>query len=489
LDALCGDGHQYKSVVELSQSPRFEREYSSITDAITHGLSDADFKKIQTQVFNHTRATVNRPHLFFTDCTNNPRPYAKVMREREIVHFPNPAPGNKPICVGHQYSLVAMAPLGERSKSGHWLIPLSLQRVGLDEKGHEAGVQQVLELIDELGLEDELCINTGDSLYGAEACRKKAVSKKNLVQMFRLSNKRKLYRAPEYLKAQGPGRRKLFGDKVMLSDPQTHPTPDAVQTIKMTTKKGKIGEVELTLFKNLLVRGSKDFSSQEHPLNVVKAVVKDSEGALIFKRPLWVALIGERKDEVSPEMAYNTYLNRYDIEHFFRFGKQKLLLNAYQTPELKHEEDWWKFVPLAYVQLYLARQLADVLPKPWERYLPEYKNASPETGLEKTPSQTQRSFANILEMIGTPAKSSVPRGNPKGRESGVKLEKRETQSIHFKSAHQQNDLKKTISSPIENNQEKPNLNEIELILHRLKSEIKTLGLSHSEFIDLLISSA
>lgn len=143
LDALSGDGHQYKSVVELSQSPRFEREYSSITDAITHGLSDADFKKIQTQVFNHTRATVNRPHLFFTDCTNNPRPYAKVMREREIVHFPNPAPGNKPICVGHQYSLVAMAPLGERSKSGHWLIPLSMQRVGLDEKGHEAGVQQV----------------------------------------------------------------------------------------------------------------------------------------------------------------------------------------------------------------------------------------------------------------------------------------------------------------------------------------------------------
>ena len=173
----------------------------------------------------------------------------------------------------------------------------------------------------------------------------------------------------------------------------------------------------------------------------------------------------ERKDEVSPEMAYNTYLTRYDIEHFFRFGKQKRLLNAYQTPELKHEEDWWKFVPLAYVQLYLARQLADVLPKPWERYLPEYKNASLETGLESTPSQTQRSFANILEMIGTPAKSSVPRGNPKGRESGVKLEKRDTQPIHFKSAHQQNDLKKTISSPIENNQEKP---KIELILHRLK---------------------
>ena len=489
LDALSSDGHQYKSVVELSQSPRFEREYSSITDAITHGLSDVDFKKIQMQVFNHTRATVNRPHLFFTDCTNNPRPYAKVMREREIVHFPNPAPGNKPICVGHQYSLLAMAPQGERSKNGRWLIPLSMQRVGLDEKGNETGVQQVLELIDELGLEDELCINTGDSLYGSEACRKKAVAKQNLVQMFRLSNKRKLYRAPEYLKVQGPGRRKLFGDKVMLSDPQTHPSPNAVQTIKMSTKKGKICEVELTLFKNLLLRGSKDFASQEHPLNVVKAVVKDNDGALVFKRPLWIGIIGARKDEVSSEMAYNTYLNRYDIEHFFRFGKQKLLLDAYQTPELKHEEYWWKFVPLAYVQLYLARQLADVLPKPWERYLPEYKDASQKTGLEKTPSQTQRSFANILEMIGTPAKTSVPRGNPKGREFGVKPDKREAHPIHFKSAHQQNDLKKTISSPIENSQEKPNLNEIELILHRLKLEIQSLGLSHAEFVELLISSA
>jgi len=65
-------------------------------------MSDADFKKIQVRVFNYTRAEANRPHLFFTDCTSNPRPYAKAMREREIVHFPNHAPGNKPICAGYQ---------------------------------------------------------------------------------------------------------------------------------------------------------------------------------------------------------------------------------------------------------------------------------------------------------------------------------------------------------------------------------------------------
>jgi hypothetical protein len=329
--------------------------------------------------------------------------------------------------------------------------------VDLNEKGNEAGVQQVVELINELGIDDELCINTGDSLYGSEGCRKKAVTKKNLVQMFRLSNKRKLYQAPEYLKVQGPGRRKLFGDKVILSKPQTHPKPDAVQTITMTTKKGKVCQVELRLFKNLLLRGSKDFASQEHPLNVLKAVVTDSDGTLMFKRPLWVAL---------PEMAYNTYLNRYDIEHFFRFGKQKLLLDSYQTPELAHEEDWWRFVPLAYVQLYLANQLADLVPKPWERYLPAYKDVHKKATLEKTPSQTQRSFANILEVIGSPAAPSVPRGNPVGRAAGVELDKREPQSIHFKSSNQQNDSKKSVSASTENGQEQTNPNVIDLIMSR-----------------------
>ena len=108
LDALSRDGHQFKSVVELSQSSSFERGYSSITDGITRGLAHADFNKIGHLVFSHTRAEPNKPHLFFTDCTANPRPFARVMQERGVVHSPNPAPGNKPICVGHQYSLLAI---------------------------------------------------------------------------------------------------------------------------------------------------------------------------------------------------------------------------------------------------------------------------------------------------------------------------------------------------------------------------------------------
>ena len=50
------------------------------------------------------------------------------------------------------------------------------------------------------------------------------------------------------------------------------------------------------------------------------------------------------------------------------------MLDAYQTPEPEHEEDWWRVSSLAYLQLYLARMSVPLLPKKWERYLPSYKN-------------------------------------------------------------------------------------------------------------------
>jgi hypothetical protein len=257
----------------------------------------------------------------------------------------------------------------------------------------------------------------------------------------------------------------------------------------MKTAKGKEYRVELTLFKNLLLRGSKEFASQNHPLNVLRALVKDSDGKPVFQRPLWIGLIGERRDEITPEMAYESYKTRYDIEHFFRFGKQKLLLDAYQTPELKHEEDWWQFVPLAYTQLYLANGLAELLPKPWERYLPTYKDSSKKESSQRTPTQVQRSFANILEHIGTPANPSKARGKPTGRTSGTMLNKREVLSIHFKSSNTQSESGKSISNTSENETGLPNDNDIALILNRLKIDLKKLGLSESDFAKLLISSA
>ena len=57
---------------------------------------------------------------------------------------------------------------------------------------------------------------------------------------------------------------------------------------------------------------------------------------------MWLIVIGSRRDELSLQDCYDSYRQRYDMEHLFRFGKQKLLMTAYSTPDVNHEENWFK---------------------------------------------------------------------------------------------------------------------------------------------------
>jgi len=86
--------------------------------------------------------------------------------------------------------------------------------------------------------------------------------------------------------------------------------------------------------------------------------------------------MGDRRTELSLEQIYLVYQARFDIEHFFRFGKQKLLLTQFQTPDVEREESWWRLTHLAFAQLWLARHLTDALPRPWVRSLPAMKKAT-----------------------------------------------------------------------------------------------------------------
>jgi hypothetical protein len=117
-------------------------------------------------------------------------------------------------------------------------------------------------------------------------------------------------------------------------------------------------------------------------------------------------------------IAYQSYRQRFDIEHMLRFKKQRLLMGEYQTPEVEHEENWIQFVMLAYVQLWAARHLAQYLPRPWERYL------SPKNDKIMTPSVVQGDFQRIISEIGTPASSPKTRGNSIGRVQGQTQTKR-----------------------------------------------------------------
>ena len=141
----------------------------------------------------------------------------------------------------------------------------------------------------------------------------------------------------------------------------------------------------------------------------------NANDALAYPQALWVIVMGEKRDTLNLLDIFTTYDQRYDLEHFFRFGKQRLLLDGFQTPEVQHEENWWFLAHLAYLQLWVARSYAENHPHPWEGSLPASKTQS------LSPTRVQRDFGRIIRQIGTPAALPKPRGYSPGRPKGTLL--------------------------------------------------------------------
>ena len=135
------------------------------------------------------------------------------------------------------------------------------------------------------------------------------------------------------------------------------------------------------------------------------------------------------QEEIINELSSPIYFQRFDIEHFFRFCKQKLLLESYQTPDTRHEENWVELSSLAYLQLYAGKNLADNIVHDWEQYL---ENHRPHNISEVGPSKVLRDFSNIKRQTESCDKIPLPRGIPQGREKGFRLKEREDSPVIFK---------------------------------------------------------
>ena len=83
---------------------------------------------------------------------------------------------------------------------------------------------------------------------------------------------------------------------------------------------------------------------------------------------------------------------------------------------------------IAYAQLYMARELANVLPNPWEKYLPEMKR----NATVKSARQVQKSFVRLTTVFGTPASAPKLRVKPPGRVKGAKQLRRHRHPIILK---------------------------------------------------------
>ena len=419
VDALCSSAWA-QSVAELSLAAPFRRSYSALYKAV-----DA-FEWEATQLAGMVASYLPRPKmrsfwLLGVDVTPQARPYARTLCDRGMVYQPNLVKGNKPVTVGHQYSSVALLPEAEPGVASQWVLPLMVQRVATVDDKELVGASQIDALLcaDDLPFASSLCVEVGDSSYSKPAYLHANRHHANLVTIARVRSNRIFYRQV-VADASEPrrGHPTWYGDAFDLKEPASWDDADETATLTQLSRGGKHYQLRVQAWHNLLMLGKQKptpLPMHRHPFTLVRIVRFDEQGVQVGQHPLWLIVIGVRRHELSLTAIYHAYRQRYDLEHFFRFGKQKLLLVDFQSPETAREEAWWQLVHIAYAQLWMARHVAGQLPRPWERYLPTMHCQ------RISPTLVQRDFGRIIRQLGTPARPPKRRGNSQGRPKGCKL--------------------------------------------------------------------
>jgi len=433
VDALCSNGSA-RSVVEYSLTPCFRRTYSTLYKALAEWTWD------EGQLARLLAPSLPRPHqrafwLLGVDVTPQPRPFAQTLPDRGMVYHPNPVPGNTPVTIGHQYSTVALLPEAEAHCSPSWVVPLVTARVASTDDKEGVGAAQIDTLLRDptLPFHDELCVEVADSKYSKPAYLHAHRQHANLVTIVRVASNRTFYRAAQgAVQPTGAGHPTWYGARFALGDPTTWPPADTHARTQHVSRRGKRYRVEIQTWDNCLMRGQRKpelLPMQRYPFTLLRIVFYDQAGQAAFGRPLWLIVVGQRRQQLNVFEIYHAYARRYNLEHFFRFGKQHLLLAAFQTPDAEREATWWQLVHIAYAQLWLARDVVQALPRPWERNLPAI------TARQISPSLAQRDFGRIIRQIGTLAQPPKPRGNSAGRRPGTHLPPRARQKVVVKRQH------------------------------------------------------
>jgi len=433
VDALSSNTTA-RTAVELTLNTHFRRHYTALNKAKrVNSISDEQLSRLAMKMME---APCKRQfHLFGIDVTSRPRPYAETLKDRGFVYQPNTIKGNKPIAIGHQYSFVALLPERDKEKIGNWVIPLAMKRVGSQENKEMVGAQQVAAILNDKSLPfgKDLCIEVADSAYSKPAYLNANRDKKNLVSIARARGTRTFFRQPAPHAKRGlskQGHPAWYGTPFSLKVPDTWGKPDEVTETTFVSHKKISYRVEIQAWCNMLMRGKRNLPMRQHPFTLVKIRWYNQKGETLFQKPLWLVVMGDGRMELSLLDIYQAYLQRYDLEHFFRFGKQKLLLDKFQTPDDQHEENWWRLVALAYLQLWVAKDAVSQLPRPWEQYLPSVINK------QITPAMVLRDMSRIITQIGSPAPAPKRRGNSPGRRKGMKLIPRKRQPVLKKGAIQ-----------------------------------------------------
>lgn len=389
VDALTVAGH-VNSAVALSEETPFRRKFSSIFDTLLN--AEIDFDQLLPALYEYQPPESEKIagyEVYGMDSTPNERPEAETLEDRGSLKTEK----DDPVRYGHKYSwLVRLVNWGTS-----WVAPVDVGRVATSLSDSQAGGVQVQELARR---NTNPKVVVGDSLYGNHLFLAVFVLLKQVYALVRLRSNLVFYEQPAPHPKGKRGAPTKHGPRFKLNAPPR--PPDQSETFFLGEQK-----VVLKAWKGLHLKKLSQLVGM-----VVRVEFLRSDDTPRYKRPLWLFWTGP--DTTLLQDLCRMYLWRFAIEHFFRFCKQHLGLNANQSTNPVSTDQWMWGCALAYWQLLLMRGEVDPCQAAW------YPAAKGNDVHKRTPGQVQRGAARFLARLGTPAQTPRRAGKGKGRTKGYR---------------------------------------------------------------------
>jgi hypothetical protein len=439
-----------RSAVELSESPFCHYTYSNFSKILADiAHNEPSFAELVKSIRRLLQPYIPGPRsadgVFFygfsTDVTTLIKAHSPCLEGRQYVPTSNNLiASNRSIGIGYRASMMHLN-VGE----SHWCPPLSIELLNVESNALEVAIIQIRSLLTDpdLPFKDHLCLEKNDSAYGRATFLAYLYDLNNLVCISRLRSGTRVWQQEQHKETGGAPQ--IYGKKWYLNDVSINKSYSRkVKGVKKdytvwqesimdlpctqycefntTLNNGRLAIIKMHRWNDLLMRSKglgKNATMKDKPYDLVRVEVLDAKTQKrIFGKPLYIALNGKRKSEVSTHLAQKQYRERFDVEGLYRFGKQKMLLDKYQTPDRQHLQNWLIVWQLANWLLLTAQKDCINIVKPWEKYLPVNKLCADNISKTLTLAQTRKSvstlFATFDKTPFLPQKCKKGKGRKKG---------------------------------------------------------------------------
>jgi hypothetical protein len=379
---------QAQSLPELSLSPFFERQWSSIYEGLQDGkINQEELRKLLVSTLL-AQLEEGKVVCLGTDATPIKRAEAETSEDRGYIHIPNLPLVDKAISVGWQWSNIVLLPDDPSS----WTPPLDTRRIPTGKTAIEVAIEQLRDMRPLFG--DRVVMIFVDRGYATPQFLR-TCHELGYLCLARLKTDRTLYRKGKRRHARGPVPKD--GPRFQTKCKETREDPD--ETFSGTDVKGR--PMSITRFKDLHFREDRELT--------VHVTCVERQSAKGNKRDPKLSCYVTLDTSIPLQDIPTSYARRFSQEHGYRFSKQDLLWTSAHIRTPEQFERWSWLVAIVMVELYLARDLGQALLRPWE------SNTRP-----VTPRQVRRVMPAILTLLGTPARPCRPRGVSPGRPKGFR---------------------------------------------------------------------